>query len=56
MTVFMMNIAKSMLYKELKSYLVIEHPMELIKLEAHRQLRQHAPLEQWTENYSLELI
>jgi hypothetical protein len=26
--------------KELESYLVIEHLMELIKLEAHRQLRQ----------------
>ncbi len=28
--------------KELESYLVIEHLMELIKLEAHRQLRQQA--------------
>jgi hypothetical protein len=26
--------------KELESYLVIEHLMEMIKLEAHRQLRQ----------------
>ena len=28
--------------KELESYLVIEHLMEMIKLEAHRQLRQLA--------------
>ncbi len=28
--------------KELESYLVIEYLMELIKLEAHRQLRQQA--------------
>jgi hypothetical protein len=28
--------------KELDSYLVIEYLMELIKLEAHRQLRQQA--------------
>jgi hypothetical protein len=28
--------------KELDSYLVIEYVMELIKLEAHRQLRQQA--------------
>ncbi len=28
--------------KELESYLVMEHLMELIKLEAHRQLRQRA--------------
>jgi hypothetical protein len=28
--------------KELDSYLVIEYMMELIKLEAHRQLRQQA--------------
>lgn len=28
--------------KELESYLVIEHLMELVKLEAHRQLRQQA--------------
>jgi hypothetical protein len=27
---------------ELESYLVIEHLMELIKLEAHQQLRQQA--------------
>jgi hypothetical protein len=26
--------------KELESYLVIEYLMELVKLEAHRQLRQ----------------
>jgi hypothetical protein len=29
-------------HKELDSYLVIEHLMELIKLEAHRTLRQQA--------------
>jgi len=29
-------------HKELESYLVMEHLMELIKLEAHRQLRQQA--------------
>lgn len=28
--------------QELESYLVIEHLMELIKLEAHRQLREQA--------------
>jgi hypothetical protein len=28
--------------KELESYLVIEYIMELVKLEAHRQLRQQA--------------
>lgn len=28
--------------KELDSYLVIEYLMELVKLEAHRQLRQQA--------------
>lgn len=28
--------------KELDSYLVIEYLMELVKLEAHRQLRQRA--------------
>ena len=28
--------------KELESYLVIEYLMELVKLEAHRQLRQQA--------------
>jgi hypothetical protein len=28
--------------KELESYLVMEHLMELVKLEAHRQLRQRA--------------
>ncbi len=28
--------------RELESYLVIEHLMEMIKLEAHRQLRQQA--------------
>jgi hypothetical protein len=28
--------------KELESYLVIKYLMELIKLEAHRQLRQQA--------------
>ncbi len=28
--------------KELESYLVIEYLMELVKLEAHRQLKQHA--------------
>ncbi len=28
--------------KELESYLVIEYLMELVKLEAQRQLRQHA--------------
>jgi len=28
--------------KELDSYLVIEYIMELVKLEAHRQLRQQA--------------
>ena len=28
--------------KDLESYLVIEYLMELDKLEAHRQLRQHA--------------
>ncbi len=29
-------------HRELESYLVIEHLMEMIKLEAHRQLRQQA--------------
>ena len=29
-------------HKELESYLVIEYLMELVKLEAHRQLRQQA--------------
>jgi hypothetical protein len=28
--------------RELESYAVIEHLMELVKLEAHRQLRQQA--------------
>ena len=28
--------------KELESYMVIEYLMELVKLEAHRQLRQRA--------------
>ncbi len=31
-------------HKELESYLVIEHLMELIKLDAHRQLREQASI------------